>query len=208
MRWAMISNGSSKRTSGSRFSPMTFLIEYLCRMRRVRASSPRTRSRSASTARRNSPWLREKSRRLASSPVSSSVPSASTSRAESSIRSLLACVPQFMPEALFITMPPAIALRIEAGSGGKRYPKGFSTSLIRAPTTPGWSRTARPPSSTSQRSQCLPATTSTESLTACPERLVPAARKVRGTSSRAAARMMRTISSSWAARTTICGTSR
>ena len=101
---------------------MTFLIEYLCRMRSVRALSPRTRSRSVSMARRNPAWLSEKARRLASSPVSSSVPSASTSRAESSIRSLLAWVPQFIPEALFITMPPTMALRIEAGSGGKRYP--------------------------------------------------------------------------------------
>ena len=54
--------------------------------------------------------------------MSSSVPSASTMRAESSMRSLLACVPQFMPEALFITMPPTMALATEAGSGEKRRP--------------------------------------------------------------------------------------
>ena len=28
-RWAMMSNGSSKVTSGRRFSPVTFLMEYL-----------------------------------------------------------------------------------------------------------------------------------------------------------------------------------
>ena len=45
-------------------------------------------------------------------------------------------------------------------------------------------------------------------LTDCPERLVPAARNVRGTLHWAAASTMRTISPSFLARTTICGTRR
>ena len=43
-------------------------------------------------------------------------------RTDSSILSLLACVPQFMPEALFITIPPTMALFMEAGSGANLRP--------------------------------------------------------------------------------------
>ena len=43
-------------------------------------------------------------------------------RALMSMRSLLACTPQFMPEALFTTMPPTMAEPMEAGSGGNTRP--------------------------------------------------------------------------------------
>ena len=59
---------------------------------------------------------------LCASPVSRVVPSAMTILADTIILSLLACVPQFMPEALFITMPPTIALFIDAGSGANFMP--------------------------------------------------------------------------------------
>ena len=60
--------------------------------------------------------------RLASSPVSSTVPSARIILTEFIILSLLAWVPQFIPDALFITMPPTMALFTEAGSGPSLRP--------------------------------------------------------------------------------------
>ena len=62
---------------------------------------------------------------LSASPVSRIVPSGSMMRADTSCRSLLACVPQFIPDALFTTIPPTIAAFLEAGSGVKMRPKGF-----------------------------------------------------------------------------------
>ena len=54
--------------------------------------------------------------------VEPGVPSARTILAEISSLSLLAWVPQFMPEALFMTMPPTIADLTEAGSGANLRP--------------------------------------------------------------------------------------
>ena len=79
-------------------------------------------SRRAQRRCRNSRWVTSNEARLTGSPVSSTVPSARTMRAESNILSLLACVPQFMPEALFITMPPTMALLTDAGSGANLRP--------------------------------------------------------------------------------------
>lgn len=63
-----------------------------------------------------------KDARLTGQPVSNTVPSANTMRTDRSTLSLLACVPQFIPEALFMTMPPTIALFTEAGSGANLRP--------------------------------------------------------------------------------------
>ena len=67
-------------------------------------------------------WPALKASLEASSPVSSTDPSANTIRTLSSSLSLLAWVPQLIPEALFITIPPTIQLPIEAGSGPNLRP--------------------------------------------------------------------------------------
>ena len=60
--------------------------------------------------------------RLPASPVSSTVPSAMTMRIDFNTLSLLACVPQLMPEALLMTIPPTMAEFFEAGSGENTLP--------------------------------------------------------------------------------------
>ena len=119
--------------------------------------------------------------RLFGSSVSSTVPSAKTIRPEISILSLFAHVPQLIPEALFITIPPTIALLIDAGSGPNFLPYPDRKSFTFEPMTPGCNLIVMPSSRVDICSQFFPATTRTESVTDCPERLVPAARKVTGT---------------------------
>ena len=149
-------------------------------MREASSSSARTLSRKSSIFLIKSGWLWRKASRLSSEPVSRMVPSVRMIRAETIMRSLLACTPQFMPDALLITIPPTIAEPIEAGSGGNTRPYGFKISLTLAPTIPGWSLIVSWFSPISYFSQCLPATMSTESVQLCPESEVPAARKVKG----------------------------
>ena len=156
---------------------------YFFWMRALSSSSALTRSRRSSIFLINSGCDLRNSSLLFSSPVSTIVPSVRMIRALTIMRSLLACTPQFMPDALLHTMPPTIALPMLAGSGGNTRPKGFRISFTRAPTMPGCNLMLRtsPLSSKVYCSQCLPATMSTESLTLCPESDVPAARKVNGT---------------------------
>ena len=116
-RWAMMSNGSSNLTNGNMLSPVTFFIEYLYLMRSASPLSARISSLNDSISLMKSGWLALKAFLEASSPVSSTVPSISTIRTLSSSLSLLACVPQLIPEALFITIPPTMQLPTEAGSG-------------------------------------------------------------------------------------------
>ena len=116
-KWAIMSNGSSNLMKGNMLSPVTFFIEYLYLMRSERSLSARIPSLSSSIPLMKSGWLALKASLEVSSPVSSTVPSAKTIRTLSSSLSLLAWVPQLIPEALFITIPPTIQLPIEAGSG-------------------------------------------------------------------------------------------
>ena len=78
-------------------------------------------------------------------------------------------------------MPPTVQVAIEAGSGPIFRPYGARTRFACAPMTPGCTRTSRPPSSTDGTAP-VPRAISTRmpSVTACPERLVPAARKISG----------------------------
>lgn len=69
-----------------------------------------------------------------------------------------------------------------AGSGPSFAPYGFRARLTRAAIVPGPTRTRAPPSSTSIRRQYRPTSTRTPSVWAWPDKLVPAARKVIGTS--------------------------
>ena len=133
--------------------------------------------------------------------VSRTVPSARIRRALTSILSELAWVPQLMPEALLATIPPTMQLPIEAGSGPKCRPKGARCWFTLAPTMPGCSVTVVS-SWYSHFSQCLPATTKMLSVMACPEREVPAARKVTGRPIPCAKARIRDTSFSSAARRT------
>ena len=113
-----------------------------------------------------------------------------------------------MPAALLATMPPIMQALMDAGSGPIFRPSGARKALASAPMTPG-SRTMRSPFSSIRQARHPPAsTTSTESEMAWPERLVPAARKVRWTPSREASATRRDTSSREKAFTTIFGTSR
>ncbi len=103
-------------------SPVTFLIEYLYLMRSESSLSARISSLNPSIFLMKSGWDARKAFLEASSPVSSTVPSANTIRTLSSSLSLLAWVPQLIPEALFITIPPTMQLPMEAGSGPNFLP--------------------------------------------------------------------------------------
>ena len=113
-----------------------------------------------------------------------------------------------MPLALLAAMPPIIAESIDAGSGPILHPKRASWRLAAAPITPGCNVIVAASTPISQRRQLSPSRTSTESVIACPERLVPAARKVTGVASSAQVASSRITSSSLSATTTSCGTSR
>ena len=113
-----------------------------------------------------------------------------------------------MPLALLATMPPTMQAPIEAGSGPSFRPSGASSALASAPMTPGPSRTRAPPSRTSRPRNPPETITSTESLTAWPERLVPAARKVTGRRRAEVAARTRSTSSASRTRTASFGTSR
>ena len=113
-----------------------------------------------------------------------------------------------MPLALLAAMPPIIAASIEAGSGPILRWKGSSRRFACAPITPGCSEIVQPPAPTWQPCQPSPSITSTESLIACPDRLVPAARKVSGVPSSRACRSSVCSSASLSSTTISSGTSR
>ena len=121
-RWATISKGSENLTNGSRFRPVTFLMEYLYFILSTRDSSSNIRARIRRTASRMSGRVLRKLSREASSSVSRTVPSAKTIRAPTISMSELAWVPQLIPEALFITIPPTMQLPMDAGSGPNLRP--------------------------------------------------------------------------------------
>ena len=164
MRWAIISNGSSYITKGNKFNPVTFLMEYFLRIRSLSSLSFRISSLISMILFRNGVWFFSNVVRLSGSPVFNRVPSASTIFAESNSLSLLACVPQFIPDALFMTIPPTIADFTDAGSGANLRPWGFNISLTRAPIIPGWSVMRSKSSEMEYFSQFFPATISIESL--------------------------------------------
>jgi hypothetical protein len=119
-------------------------------------------------------------------------------------------VPQHIPLALLAAMPPIIAASIDAGSGPILRPNGASLRLAAAPMTPGCSAIvwSSPSPSIRQPRQLSPSSTSTESVTACPARLVPAARNVTGVPCFAASASSRTTSSSDSTTTASFGTRR
>ncbi len=113
-----------------------------------------------------------------------------------------------MPLALFAAMPPIFAVSIDAGSGPILRAYGSRRRLASAPMTPGCSAIVAPSALGWQSRQPSPSTTSTESLIAWPDRLVPAARKVSGTRASRHKPSTRTSSVSSSTTTTSCGTSR
>ena len=113
-----------------------------------------------------------------------------------------------MPLALLAAMPPIIAASIDAGSGPILRPSGASLRFATPPITPGCSVTVRASSAIATPRQPSPSITSTESLSAWPERLVPAARNVTGVCRRAQHSSSRRTSLSLSTTTTSLGTSR
>ncbi len=101
-----------------------------------------------------------------------------------------------MPDALLAAMPPILHALIEAGSGPILRPRGASRTLTSPPMMPGPRRTLPASGAISQVAKLSPISASTPSVIACPDRLVPAARKVTGRPcSRATASTARTSSS-------------
>ena len=171
-KWLIV-NGKLKKASS-----VLSKIYFICS---TRDSLAITLSLRLHTASKISGWDFLNASLLDWSAVSRIVPSAKTRRAEISSRSLFAHVPQLIPEALFIMMPPTIQLFMDAGSGPNFLPYLERKSFTFEPITPGCKLTVNPSSSVLILSQFFPATISTESLTDCPDRLVPAALKVTGT---------------------------
>ena len=89
-------------------------------------------------------------------------------------------MPQHIPLALLAITPPIVHAALEPGSGPSRKPWGLSTAFALARIVPGRLRSTRPSSSTVQPIQCRMTSTRMPSPWDCPERLVPAARKVTG----------------------------
>jgi hypothetical protein len=113
-----------------------------------------------------------------------------------------------MPLALLAAIPPIMQWLIDAGSGPifRRY--GARRALASAPMTPGPSEIFSPLPWRTQFRHPPASTTRTESVTAWPDRLVPAARNVTGMFKGAAVRRRCATSSGVFALTTIFGTRR
>ena len=104
--------------------------------------------------------------------------------------------------------PPIVQAEMLAGSGPSLRPCFASARLTRPAIVPGSTRTRRPSSSTETPRQWRATSTSTPSLCACPDRLVPAARNVIGTPLRRAWAMRPRTSSTPSASTTAFGSIR
>ncbi len=113
-----------------------------------------------------------------------------------------------MPLALLAAMPPIIAASMLAGSGPILRPSGARRRFAAEPMTPGCRWMTAASADTRMPCQLSPNNTSTESLSACPDRLVPAARKVSGALNSAHKASKRCISDSSSTTTTSCGTRR
>ncbi len=85
-----------------------------------------------------------------------------------------------MPLELLERIPPTVQVLMDAGSGPILAPWRCRAKFTWAPITPGWTRIRAPLSSTWMVRQCRATSTRMPSLMACPDRLVPAARKVMG----------------------------
>ena len=120
----------------------------------------------------------------------------------------MSSTPQHMPEELLARTPPIMQALIDAGSGPIFAPWGARARFTAAAMTPGCTRTAAPPSRTSTARQCRDTSTRIPSVTAWPDRLVPAARKVTGMRSRWLSRKSPFTSSRDEGRTTPRGTIR
>mmetsp|Transcript_14119 Transcript_14119/g.56273 ORF Transcript_14119/g.56273 Transcript_14119/m.56273 type:complete len:415 (+) Transcript_14119:2060-3304(+) len=219
----MISIGSSGATSTKALIeyPVVHLMANFLWMSAVSASSACTSRASAETPSQTSLPNGDvlNAATDAGSDVSSVVPSTKTTRRSRNVWYVFCATPQHMPDELLLTMPPIMHESIEAGSGPRRYcvahfflraydPRSRFTS---PPMSPGSTVTTRPSSPMACRRQFLPVCDSLsriESVTACPESEVPAARKVTGVPWRAARGSSLRTSSSVSILSTILGTRR
>ena len=136
------------------------------------------------------------------SAVSTMVPSGRTKRMESMVWYEFCAVPQHMPLALLATMPPTMQAIRDAGSGPIRRRYRRRTALARPPVIPGCTRRRAPSSSTVIPFQAREMSTRIPSVTAWPDRLVPAALKVQCVPKRRATSNSVTMCSTDVGRTT------
>ena len=156
------------------FQPV-FVADFLGQ-RRVAVNTRRQRRQTIQQ--RSVPWLARNAVTLAASPVSSTVPSASITR--SAPTACGSCLRGAAAHARRIVGRHAAILRavaIEAGSGPIFAQRGRVLLACSGQSPPGLQANARRRPALPGRSSWRPASPA-ESVTAWPERLVPAARKV------------------------------
>lgn len=117
-------------------------------------------------------------------------------------------MPQLIPEELSASTPPRVHATDDAGSGPSLRPYLARTELTATIVAPGWTRTLRPPSSTSMPRKDRRVSTMTPFVKPCPDRLVPPERKLTATLWRLAAAMAAATSEVDPARTRTLGVSR
>ncbi len=155
-------------------------------------------------------WFCSFSNRSAScsSAVSHTVPSGRMKRIDSTVWYALFSTPQHIPLELLDKIPPIMAEPMEEGSGPSFLPKGRRVAFTRPPIAPPCTLTLAPPSIGWMLRQWRPISTSQPSVTDCPDKLVPPARKVTGILSRWEAAKICWISVSLTGCSTAWGTSR
>lgn len=164
---------------------------------RTDSGLPVTRSRSRSRPSKSSGSRARSCSAASGAAVSSTVPEGSTSTIDSRVRYVLNSVPHAIPEELFATTPPSVHAVSLAGSGPSSRPCGASRALTWRTVTPGCTRTRAPSSRTSTALKWRRTSTSSWSVTACPDRDVPPERRVSPAPvSAAAAKMLPTSVSS------------
>ena len=185
-----------------------FFIRYFDRIREESAAFPAISFLSSSSPAKRAGSFALRSSSAPGSPVSTTVPEGRTRRIDRRVWYAFCATPQHMPLALFERIPPSVQVALEAGSGPIFTRYGFSVAFTAAPIIPGCAWKALPSSRTEIDRQCWATSTRIPSVTDCPERLVPAARNVRGTPRSWLRRNSACTSSSDFARTTTWGTRR
>mmetsp|Transcript_27848 Transcript_27848/g.84992 ORF Transcript_27848/g.84992 Transcript_27848/m.84992 type:complete len:405 (-) Transcript_27848:409-1623(-) len=216
-----ISTGFSGEKSASALMeyPVVFLMRYFSRISAMSPASACTRMARSDIPFKRRAWDCLKASTDVGSPVSSTVPSTRTTRKSAMVWYVFCFTPQHMPEELLATMPPIMHESMDAGSGPILYCLSRECFFLYAarsrftspPMSPGSSVIFCPPLSIWYRRHALPLWESfnkMESVMACPDRDVPAARNVTGVLYRRAEARTSTTSCSLFTRTTACGLSR
>ena len=176
--------GARSRRSALSEYPVVFFIRYLGRMRAASAALPSTLAPQGEESRRAGAGSgrRQCRRRRPASAVSMTMPEGSTN--DERLERVVGVLRDAAAHAARVVRQDAAhhaGLRWTPGRARAWRPSGASRALTAAPITPGCTRTRRPSSSTSTCRQCRATVHEQAVVTAWPDRLVPAARKVSGT---------------------------